>query len=160
MDLFTCSAAETIRLGEKLGGLLKEGDLVALVGELGTGKTVLTRGLAKGLGAKKEDVASPSFVLLREYNGRLPVYHFDLYRLNGPEDIARIGYEEYFYGAGVTIIEWADRVEELLPAEHLRIELYHKNRNERLIKLIPLGKRYKKNVTGLHIYKRGEGAQS
>jgi len=143
MDLFTCSAVETVRLGEKLGGLLKKGDLIALVGELGTGKTVLTRGLAKGLGAKKEDVSSPSFVLLREYDGRFPVYHFDLYRLNGPEDIVRIGYEEYFYGAGVTIIEWADRIEKLLPAEHLRIELYHKNRNKRLIKLIPLGERYK-----------------
>ena len=144
MDLFTCNATETIRLGEKIGGLLKEGDLIALVGELGTGKTVLTRGLAKGLGAKKEDVASPSFVLLREYKGRLPVYHFDLYRLNGPEDIVRIGSEEYFYGAGVTIIEWADRIEQLLPAEHLRIELYHRSKNERLIRLIPLGERYKK----------------
>jgi len=135
MDLFTCSVTETIRLGEKLGGLMKEGDLIALVGELGTGKTVLARGLTKGLWAKKEDVSSPSFVLLREYDGRFPVYHFDLYRLNGPEDIVRIGYEEYFYGAGVTIIEWADRVKDILPKNTITLNFKIGKGDKREIKI-------------------------
>ncbi|MGO0123504.1 tRNA (adenosine(37)-N6)-threonylcarbamoyltransferase complex ATPase subunit type 1 TsaE [Desulfothermobacter acidiphilus] len=116
------SAAATQRLGEKLGRLLRPGDLVALKGELGAGKTCLVQGLARALGVK-EPVLSPSFLLLREYRGRdFPLYHFDAYRLQSPQEFLELGLEEYF-PFGVSVIEWAERVEDTLPAERLEVQL-------------------------------------
>lgn len=141
------SPAQTKALAKKIGKLLGKGDIVGLVGELGAGKTVFAQGLAGGLGvASAEYVRSPSFVLLNIYQGRLEVYHFDLYRLDNLTELENIGYKEYFYGQGVTVIEWAEKIIPALPAEYLRIELYHQSPEERIVKLIPKGKRYRELV--------------
>jgi tRNA threonylcarbamoyladenosine biosynthesis protein TsaE len=122
MDLPDLAATE--ELGRRLGRVLFPGAVVALVGPLGAGKTHLTRAVAAGLGVPDPRiVTSPTFVLIQEYQGRLPVYHFDAYRLSGAAPFAELGVHEYLEGDGVCLIEWADRVEECLPAEHLRITL-------------------------------------
>lgn len=118
----TCDAAGTERLGEMLGGLVGPGDVVLLSGDLGAGKTTFTRGLARGAGVA-EPVTSPTFTLLHEYQGRLPVYHFDLYRWPEEEDLAELGLPEYLYGDGVTVVEWADRLGRWMPESHLAVEL-------------------------------------
>ncbi len=108
-------------LGERLGRLLRPGDVVALFGDLGAGKTVLTKGIAKGLGLAT-DVHSPTFTLIHEHAGETPLYHIDLYRLEGPE-VEWIGVEEYLEREGVTVVEWADRMRSMLPDERLDITL-------------------------------------
>jgi tRNA threonylcarbamoyladenosine biosynthesis protein TsaE len=114
----------TEALGRRLGALLFPGAVIGLVGPLGAGKTQLARAIAEGLGLKEGRlVTSPTFVLLQEYAARLPVYHFDTYRLGGPADFADLGVAELLEGEGVCLIEWADRVAELLPAEHLLVRL-------------------------------------
>lgn len=123
MSILSKNLKETKKIGEKLGRQLKRGDVVSLIGELGSGKTCFTQGLMKGLEVKTRKITSPSFVLINEYKGRLPVYHFDLYRLNNIKEVIDLGYEEYFYGDGVTIIEWADKIEGLLPKGCIRIYL-------------------------------------
>ncbi len=136
MEQITRSPEETQALGEKIGRKLREGDVVALIGELGAGKTCLTQGLGLGLGVDPNlYLTSPSFTLIKEYRGRLRVYHIDLYRLNSIKEVYELGFEEYFYGSGVTIVEWADRIETLLPPEHVRIEIEVVSENERRIKL-------------------------
>lgn len=112
----------TFQLGYKLGGLLSKGDVVCLTGDLGAGKTTLSKAIAKGLGVE-EDVTSPTFTLIHEYMGRLPLYHFDVYRIRKVEEMEELGYEEYFYGDGVCLIEWASLIEELIPIEHLWIHI-------------------------------------
>ncbi|MBB6217606.1 tRNA threonylcarbamoyladenosine biosynthesis protein TsaE [Anaerosolibacter carboniphilus] len=112
----------TFQLGYKLGGLLSKGDVVCLTGDLGAGKTTLSKAIAKGLGVE-EDVTSPTFTLIHEYMGRLPLYHFDVYRIRKIEEMDELGYEEYFYGDGVCLIEWASLIEELIPIEHLWIHI-------------------------------------
>lgn len=135
---------ETIRLGKRFAALLKKGDVVALTGELGSGKTTLTKGIAKGLGVRRAKyVNSPSFVIIKEYSGRLPLYHFDLYRLDSASDIETTGYEEYFWGNGVCVIEWAEKIADLLPKEYIKIELRFKKENERSIRFIPKGSRHR-----------------
>ncbi len=121
----TDSLDETRAFGECLGGQLRAGDIIALTGELGSGKTSLTQGIGWGLGIPRGVyVNSPSFVLIREYReGRLPLYHMDLFRLEGEEALLQLGYEEYLYGDGVTVIEWAERLGRLFPGECLRIQL-------------------------------------
>ena len=127
----THSAAETGRLGCWLGQRLRPGDFVALVGDLGAGKTHLSGGILQGLGVERTG-GSPTFTLLWEYEGRLPVYHWDVYRLHSPEDLEDLGYEEYFFGGGVNVVEWADRIEPLWPDEYLRIDLvYGQGESER-----------------------------
>lgn len=114
----------TEALGRRLGSVLFPGAVVALVGPLGAGKTFLVRAIAQGLGiADARVVSSPTFVLIQEYDARLPIYHFDAYRLKQVRDFADLGVHEYFEGDGVCLVEWADRVEAVLPADHLRIEL-------------------------------------
>lgn len=110
----------TLRLGQRLAFLLKAGDVVALYGELGAGKTCLVRGLAKGLGIAEDQVASPSFSLINEYPGPIPLFHMDCYRLHSGEEIEELGLEEYFDGPGITVIEWAERIKEL-PEDRLDI---------------------------------------
>lgn len=102
------SAARTHRLGVLLGGLLRAGDVVLLEGPLGAGKTALTQGIGAGLGIA-ETINSPTFTILKEYTGRLPLYHFDLYRIEDPEELFSLGFEDYFGGEGVCVVEWADR---------------------------------------------------
>ncbi len=118
----TTSAEETTGLGERLGKLLSPGDVVALFGDLGAGKTTLTRGIAIGLGLAA-DIHSPTFTLIHEHPGAVPLYHVDLYRLSSEEEIETLGLDEYIYSDGVTIIEWADRMESLLPKDRLDITL-------------------------------------
>jgi len=118
----TESAEETIAVGERLGNRLKPGDVVALSGDLGAGKTTLTRGIAAGMGVAA-DIHSPTFTLIHEHPGAIPLYHIDLYRLSNEEEAERIGIDEYIYGDGVTIIEWAQKVKPLLPPDRLDIEL-------------------------------------
>src|SRR5437763_9517656 len=114
----------TRAFGHRLAALLFPGAVVALVGPLGAGKTHLVRAVAEGLGiADGRAVSSPTFVLIQEYDARLPVYHFDAYRLRGPGEFSDLGAHEYFEGRGVCLVEWADRVEACLPAEHLSVTL-------------------------------------
>ena len=120
----TESPEETQALGEKLGKTLKQGDVIALIGDLGTGKTCLTQGIARGVGiASEEIVSSPSYVLINEYNGTVPIYHIDLYRLENSEEIAELGLSEYVEGDGICIIEWAERMAEALPDSCIKIHI-------------------------------------
>ena len=113
----TMSPTETFELGRKIGLEAKAGEIICLDGDLGVGKTVFTQGFAKGLGID-EAVNSPTFTIIQEYDeGRLPLYHFDVYRIGNPEEMYEIGYEDYFYGQGVCLIEWAKLIEELIPDE-------------------------------------------
>jgi tRNA threonylcarbamoyladenosine biosynthesis protein TsaE len=135
----TFSSEQTSQFAEKLAALLSPGDVIALEGDLGAGKTTFTKGLAKGLEIKKT-VNSPTFTIIKEYHGRLPLYHMDVYRVeNSSEDL---GFDEYFEGEGVTVVEWAHLIEEQLPTERLTIYLYHEDNDHRKIVLDPRGKRY------------------
>ena len=117
----TWSREETFALGEKYGQQARAGEVWALEGDLGTGKTVFTQGFASGL-CVDEDVSSPTFTILQVYeSGRLPLYHFDVYRIGDPEEMYEIGIDEYFYGQGVCLVEWAGLIEELLPERTIRI---------------------------------------
>jgi len=137
MDTISNSVDETIAIGEKLAKRLRKGDCVALVGNLGSGKTVLTKGIAKGLGvANAKYVNSPTFVIIKEYKGKLPLYHFDLYRLNGSSLIDTENFEEYFYGDGVTVIEWADKIRRLLPRKFIEIRLKVIGEDKRKINIL------------------------
>lgn len=130
------SEKETINFGEKIAKRLKPGDLVALSGDLGAGKTTLVKGIAKGLGVKDyRHVNSPSFVLVKEYKGKIPLYHFDIYRLNKLKDIEDIGYEDYLGRRGVVVIEWARKMGRILPKKYLEITLKIKSQNERKIEI-------------------------
>jgi len=118
------SVKETLQFGEKLAKRLKKGDFVALIGDLGTGKTFLTKGIAKGLGVKNSRyVNSPTFVIIKEYKGKLPLYHFDLYRLDHPGMLDAENFEEYFYGDGVSVVEWADKIKGLLPKKRWEVRM-------------------------------------
>jgi tRNA threonylcarbamoyladenosine biosynthesis protein TsaE len=124
LKLISNSIKETLAIGEKLGKSLRPGDVIALVGDLGSGKTVLTKGIAKGLGVKNTRyVNSPTFVIIKEYKGKVPLYHFDIYRLNRYTLVDDIAFEEYFYGDGVTVVEWADKIPELLPKKRIEVRL-------------------------------------
>lgn len=118
----TAGPDETVSLGERIGRALEPGSVVALIGELGAGKTTLTKGIARGLEVP-DLVHSPTFTLIHEHQGRLPVYHFDLYRLDTLEQMEDLGCEGYFYGSGVTIIEWAEKITDLLPHDRLEIRI-------------------------------------
>ena len=118
------SPEETQALGEKLGKTLTQGDVIALIGDLGTGKTCLTQGIARGIGtAPDEVVSSPSYILINEYNGKVPIYHIDLYRLENSEEIAELGLSEYMEGDGICIIEWAERMADALPDTCIKIHI-------------------------------------
>ena len=116
-------AKDTYELGEKIGQMAKPGMVISLSGDLGVGKTVFTQGLAKGLGIE-EPVNSPTFTIVQVYEeGRLPLYHFDVYRIGDIEEMDEIGYEDYFYGEGVCLIEWADLIREILPEQMCRVTI-------------------------------------
>jgi tRNA threonylcarbamoyladenosine biosynthesis protein TsaE len=140
LTTITKSPEETKNLGKEIGKLAKPGDLLAFYGELGAGKTCFIQGISQELEVK-DYVTSPSFTIVNEYRGKIPIYHFDLFRLN-TEEILELGYEEYFYGEGLTVIEWAEKIEQLLPKEHLKIEIKFKDRHQRTISFIPQGNRF------------------
>ena len=136
----------TITFGKTLAALLEKGDVLCLFGNLGAGKTTLIKGVAQGLKVNPKSVNSPTFVLMNIYDGKLPLYHFDLYRLDRLDEIAGLGFEEFLYGDGVAVIEWAEKLGEFTPKEYLGIHLEHKTENERVIKLLAQGKRYEKII--------------
>jgi len=130
----TTGADQTIALGRALGSRLGPGDVVTLFGELGSGKTTLTKGIACGAGVA-EEVFSPSFTLIHEHPGRVPFYHVDLYRLTGEEDVELLGLEEYLYGDGIVVVEWADHALGMLPEERIEIALKVVGEEEREIRI-------------------------
>ncbi len=137
--LHTSSPDETMELAKRLGLSLEAGSVITLEGDLGAGKTHFTKGLANGLGVKRT-VNSPTFTIIKEYQGRLPLYHMDVYRVcEADEDL---GFDEYFYGDGVTVVEWASLIKDQLPQERLDIDIYHAGDDQREIVLKPLGDRY------------------
>jgi tRNA threonylcarbamoyladenosine biosynthesis protein TsaE len=132
----THSAAETVALGRALGRQLAGGETVALAGPLGSGKTQFTKGLARGLDVTEDEpVVSPTFVLIREYVGRVPLFHLDTYRLGHADELAALGWDELLASGGVVVVEWADRFPELLPPDAWRVELGHVGPESRRITL-------------------------
>jgi len=143
------SVEQTIQFGTALARCLKKGDIVCLRGALGSGKTVLTKGIAQGLGIDRRTVNSPTFVLMNAYMGRLPLFHFDLYRITAAPELASIVYEEYFYDDGVCVIEWAERLGPLMPDNHLLIRLSARGKNTRVLTLTAKGARAQKIISRL-----------
>jgi tRNA threonylcarbamoyladenosine biosynthesis protein TsaE len=141
LDFISHSEQQTQRIGARLAPLLKPGDVLALTGELGTGKTRWVQGVCQGLQVT-DPVVSPTFTLVNEYQGRLPVYHIDLYRLNSAEEVITFGLEDYLFGSGVTLIEWADQAIDYLPDAYLEIQLYHLEETKRRLVLRPQGQRF------------------
>jgi tRNA threonylcarbamoyladenosine biosynthesis protein TsaE len=139
-DLISQSERDTRRLGERLGALCQPGDLILLVGTLGAGKTALAQGIGRGLGITAT-INSPTFTLIKEYSGRLPLYHFDLYRLEDPEAVVALGLDDYLDDDGVCVVEWADRAESLWPPRWLGVRLVATRPRERYIYVEGCGSR-------------------
>ena len=148
LELISHSPEQTKRFGFGIGELALPGDTFLLDGDLGAGKTCLTQGIAWGLGIK-EYATSPSFIVVRELYGRLPLYHIDLYRLEHIAEIAELGLDDYIYGNGVCVVEWAEKALSLLPIEHLRIQISYLSDDERSFQLKPNGKRYREILAQL-----------
>lgn len=143
ITVYTHSPEDTRELGIKIGRFCQAGDVIALDGDLGAGKTCLIQGLAEGLGvSKKSYVRSPTFTILNVHNGHLPLYHFDLYRLSNLDELEEIGYREYIYGDGVSALEWASNVEGAIPEECLRIAIKRVGEEEREIEITSRGAKY------------------
>lgn len=140
------SAKETKQIAHQIATHLQAGDVITLTGELGAGKTTFTKGLATGLNIT-QPVTSPTFTIIKEYKGELPLYHMDVYRLEYSDE--DIGFDEYFYGEGVCVIEWAQFIEDYLPETYLAIVIENINEYERNIELRPMGKRYESLVKTL-----------
>ena len=133
-NIITNNREATIRAGEQLAKSLGPGCLVALTGELGSGKTTLVKGIAKGLGVRNyRYVNSPSFVIIKEYRGKIPLYHFDVFRIDSPSDIDALSFEEYFYRDGICVVEWADRIRKLLPKKYIEVKIKILEGNRRKI---------------------------
>ncbi|MDC3418593.1 tRNA (adenosine(37)-N6)-threonylcarbamoyltransferase complex ATPase subunit type 1 TsaE [Aquibacillus salsiterrae] len=135
----TMTEAETIRLAGKLATLLRPGDVVTLEGGLGAGKTTFTKGIGAGLGVTRT-INSPTFTIVKEYIGELPLYHMDVYRLEGSEE--DIGFDEYFNGSGISVVEWASFIEMYLPKERLDVEMKVKDEHTRIITFYPKGEAF------------------
>lgn len=151
LDSISHSAAQTQRLGMRLGELLQGGELILLDGQLGTGKTTFAQGLAQGMGID-ENINSPTFTLLKEYAGQSrpgdlrhtgsALYHFDLYRLDNPEEIVDLGFEDYFFSNGVCVVEWAEKAGSFWPPEHLNIRMKIMSETKRGLLFIATGEHY------------------
>jgi len=142
LTLLSRSPGETEELGRLLGSLLTAGSFLALRGELGSGKTCFTRGIVAGAAPDSAHlVASPTFAIMHEYPGSVPVYHFDFYRLATVGEIAELGFEDYFHGGGICVVEWSERLEALLPREHLIVTMEHAGDDERRLALEACGLR-------------------
>lgn len=150
LQLNSHSPEQTQRLGVQLGELAQAGDVFLLSGSLGSGKTCLTQGIAWGIGVK-EYAFSPSFVIVREYYGRLTLYHIDFYRLNSIGEIVDLGLDEYLGGSGVCVVEWADKGITVLPQENLLIRFSHISDTERSLSLEPRGERYSQLLKSLNL---------
>ncbi len=148
LELLSSSPRGTQRLGTHLGELAEPGDIFLLVGRLGAGKTCLTQGIARGLGIR-DYVMSPSFIIVRELYGRLPLYHIDLYRLDQTSEIIDLGLDEYFYGRGVSVVEWADKGLGILPKDALLTQIGYLDDNRRSLKFKATGKRYRQILSRL-----------
>lgn len=136
MEFIVDSVEKTLNIGEQFGALVKEGDIICINGDLGAGKTHFTKGLAKGLGIN-DYITSPTFNIVNEYNGRLKLYHFDVYRVNDPDEIAAIGFDDYIFSDSVSVIEWSNYIDELIPLERINLTI---------TKLPELGDNYRKIV--------------
>jgi tRNA threonylcarbamoyladenosine biosynthesis protein TsaE len=147
LDIVSHGAEQTRRLGFHLGVLAQPGDVVLLDGEFGTGKTTFTQGVARGLGLDPHYVNSPTFTLINEYRGgRHRLYHVDLYRLEGMEEIATLGLEDYFDGSGVTVVEWPGHAGAMVPGDHLLIRFGYLNDTKRTVRFFAHGDRYRQLV--------------
>ncbi|HAK72638.1 MAG TPA: tRNA (adenosine(37)-N6)-threonylcarbamoyltransferase complex ATPase subunit type 1 TsaE [Sporomusaceae bacterium] len=138
MEIVSTAPEQSFSFGRQLGQLLQEGSVLCLIGDLGAGKTLLVQGIAQGLGLN-EEITSPTFTVMNVYEGTIPVYHFDLYRLESPEQLVDIGFDEYTNAGGIAIIEWPDKFPGFMPDSYLRIELIKTGDNDRLIKVSPQG---------------------
>ena len=156
MDVFkltTYSEDETKEIAEKLASFLDRGDVLTLEGDLGAGKTTFTKGIAKGLNIR-ENISSPTFTIIKEYiDGKLPLYHMDVYRLEGSDE--DIGFEEYFYGKGITVVEWAQFIKDYLPNEVLSITMHYGENQSRVIEFVPYGPYYRTIVENLFTNVKG-----
>jgi tRNA threonylcarbamoyladenosine biosynthesis protein TsaE len=136
----THSPEETQKIGVQIGDQLSPGDVVALIGDLGVGKTCLTQGIAHGAGVYQDQIVnSPSYILINEYEGEIPIYHIDLYRLERLEDIVALGLEDYFESDGICVVEWADRMGDLLPESHIQVIITAEDESTRTIEVSPIG---------------------
>ncbi|MCL6471468.1 MAG: tRNA (adenosine(37)-N6)-threonylcarbamoyltransferase complex ATPase subunit type 1 TsaE [Firmicutes bacterium] len=147
ISIVSHSSEETWELARKLAPTLSKGDLISLTGDLGAGKTVFTQGVAAGLGIV-EPVTSPTFTIIKEYDeGVFPLYHFDVYRLSSPDELEELGFDEYFYGDGITIVEWGDKIEELLPDVRLEVRILRLiDESYRRIEINPYGDEWRQKV--------------
>jgi tRNA threonylcarbamoyladenosine biosynthesis protein TsaE len=143
-SVITSSPEQTWQIGEMLGSRLGPGDTVCLYGDLGSGKTNFAYGIAQGLKVQEQYITSPTFTFVNEYEGRIPFYHIDLYRLHGPGELQSIGFEEYIDSDGVTVIEWAEKAEDSLPEECFSVYLSYVDEKSREIGFLPEGDRYQK----------------
>ncbi len=148
-SVITTNQEQTWKIGEMLGARLAAGDTVCLYGDLGAGKTSFSYGIAQGLEVEEQYITSPTFTFVNEYQGRVPFYHIDLYRLSDPDELHNIGFEEYLDSDGVTVIEWAERAEDELPAECLSVYLSYVNDHSREIGFLAEGERYQKLLDAL-----------
>ena len=147
INIYLENENKTKEIGYKLGKLLQPGSVICLIGDLGAGKTTMTQSLAKAL--EVEDyITSPTFTIVNEYEGRMPLYHFDVYRIGSSDEMYDIGYDEYINGDGVCIIEWANLIDDILPDEYLYIELKYKDMSREMT-LNPVGQKYEKIVEEL-----------
>ena len=146
MVKITAARANELKyIASRIAKYLFPGAFLALNGDLGSGKTTFSQGLAEGLGIN-EDISSPTFTIIKEYeNGRLPLYHMDVYRLERPEEMEDLGYEEYFYGEGICAVEWADNIRELWPEEYLEITFLY-SENGRILEFNPHGRKYEEII--------------
>ena len=150
MIFTTHSPEETQELGFRIGKQLKPGSVVALIGDLGAGKTCLTQGIARGVGIDENQyVNSPSYILINEYTGPCPIYHIDLYRIRSAFELEDLGLEEYIYGRGICVIEWAERMLEYLPESYVRVVLSHQTENTRTIEISSIGSGFRSSEFGM-----------
>ncbi|MDQ7824471.1 MAG: tRNA (adenosine(37)-N6)-threonylcarbamoyltransferase complex ATPase subunit type 1 TsaE [Candidatus Eremiobacteraeota bacterium] len=157
LQILTKSPGETAKIGETLAGLLSGGEIIGFSGDLGTGKTVCIQGICRGLGVRQK-VTSSSFVIMRSLAGRIAVNHFDLYRLEDPEELIDLGYEEFLFSDSVALVEWAERLGRLMGEEYLMVTLEYgeENDEERLITLTASGERYERLIGELRLQNIGK----
>ncbi len=148
MKIKSGKTEETLQLGKAIGKLALPGDILLLVGQLGAGKTCLTQGIAYGLDIN-DYALSPTFVIMREMHGRLPLYHIDFYRLDNIAEISDLGLDDYLYGEGICVIEWADKGSAILPDDHLLIEIQWISEDERVFRITARGQRYQQLLDDL-----------
>ncbi|MBT8355186.1 MAG: tRNA (adenosine(37)-N6)-threonylcarbamoyltransferase complex ATPase subunit type 1 TsaE [Desulfofustis sp.] len=147
MKILSSSLETTIDLGKKLGSICEPGDVICLAGDLGAGKTTMVQAIAAGAGVDhKEYVNSPTFAILHEHHGRIPIYHMDFFRLGSSDDVVELGLEDYFYGDGLTLIEWFERAGDLIPESVLVIELNYMDELTREISLYSASPGWRKRI--------------